>query len=220
MLRLFFPTLLLVALGGCASLPSQQVVTDQSHERWAQRQLRLDTLDQWHLRGRVALFVKQDVYNLGLDWQRNGDQSFLKLEAALGQGMVQLSSRPGEVELKTSEGEHFFGQNAEQVLRSATGWALPVEGLQSWIKGINHERSDYIPDIDAQGRARTLQQDGWKINYLAYQKVDLRSFGAAELPQKMYLRRDQLALKIVIDQWQNEAAGAIGNDDLFPDFPK
>jgi outer membrane lipoprotein LolB len=219
MLRLFFLTLLLVALGGCATLQDEQPVTDQSHERWEQRQLRLDTLEQWHLRGRVALFVKEEVYNLGLDWQRDGDISTLKLEAALGQGMVQLSRQQGEIELKTSEGERFYGDNAEQVLYAATGWALPVEGLQSWIKGINHEQSDYIPDIDSQGRAKSLQQDGWRINYLSYQKITLRGFGRAELPQKMYLKRGQLALKIVIDQWQSEATDA-SNDDLFPEFPK
>ena len=217
MLRLVF-LLLLTTLSGCVTLTDEQPVTDQSHQRWEQRQLRLDTLDQWHLRGRVALFVNDDVYNLGLDWLRDGDASTLKLEAALGQGMVQLNSQHGKVELKTSEGEVFVGDNAEQVLYAATGWALPVEGLQSWIKGINHEQSNYIPDIDSRGRAQSIQQDGWQINYLAYQNYSLRGFGDAELPQKMYLRRGQLALKIVIDQWQSEAAET-RDDALFPEFP-
>jgi len=219
MLRLIILSLLLAALGGCASLPVDQPVTDTSHEMWQQRQLHLDTLDQWHIRGRVALFVKNDVHNLGLDWQRDGDQFTLKLEAPLGQGMVQLIGKQGEVELQTSEGEHFFGQNAEQVLAAATGWALPVEGLLSWVKGINHEKSAYSPDIDHNGKARSLLQDGWKINFLEYERVTLRDFGAVELPQKLYLKRQQLALKIVIDQWQNDSAEAM-DDDLFPDFPK
>lgn len=217
MLRLFLLALLAFALSGCATLPDEQPVTDLSHTLWQQRLLHLGTLKQWHVRGRVALFIKDDVYNLGLDWQRNGDDSTLKLEAALGQGMVQLSSHTGAVKLETSEGKSYFGNNAEQVLKAATGWSLPVAGLQSWIKGVPHPRSDYLPDINVHGHARLIRQDGWKINFIDYQKVRLRHFGEVTLPEKLYLKRDQVALKIVIDQWQNQSDSPI--DDVFPQFP-
>ncbi len=219
MLRLLLWSLLLSVLGGCATpFQNDLPVTDLSHEQWAHRQHQLEQWNDWHLLGRVALFVKDDVYNLGLNWRRHGQQYTLKLEAALGQGMVQLRARAGLIELQTSEGESFGGQTAEQVLTAATGWALPVEGLLWWIKGINHPNSDYLPDIDTNGRARSLQQDGWRINYLSYQSVETETLGRIDLPQKLYLKRDQLALKIVIDQWQGSPAATV-DDPLFEDFP-
>ncbi len=217
MMRFLFPLLLLSLLSGCITIPDDHWAIENGHKLWAQRQQRLKALTQWQIRGRIALFVNEDVYNLGLDWRRDGDRSVIKLEAALGQGMLQLTRGEGLVVLKTSDGKRYAGQNAEQVLRQATGWTLPVEGLQAWIKGVNHEGSAYQPDIDYSGHARSIRQDGWRINLFDYENVKLKDFGAIELPKKLYLKRDHLALKIVIDQWQNAATPA--SDPQFPDFP-
>ncbi len=214
----FLSTLLLLSLlGACATIPAKHPNLENGHKRWVQRQQRLKALTQWQIHGRIALFVNNDVYNLGLDWQRHGDRSSIKLEAALGQGMLRLTRNAGRAVLKTSDGKRYTGQNAEQVLRQATGWILPVEGLRAWIKGINHAGSDYQPDIDDHGLARSIRQDGWRINLFDYASINLKDFGTTELPQKLYLKRDHLALKIVIDQWQHTATPA--SDPQFPNFP-
>ena len=182
MTRLFFLSALILVLNGCATTPDPSApVTDESHERWSQRQQQLSSIDHWQIRGRVALFVDDDVYNLGLNWMLNNDHSTLKLEAALGQGMIKLEKNNSHVTLLTNEGKSYSGRNAEQVLHQATGWSIPVIGLESWIKGINHNNSDYLPDIDSMGRASTLLQDDWKINYLQYNEVQLAENNNPEL---------------------------------------
>ena len=217
MTRLFFLSALILVLNGCATTPDLSApVTDESHERWSQRQQQLSSIDHWQIRGRVALFVDDDVYNLGLNWMLNNDHSTLKLEAALGQGMIKLEKNNSHVTLLTNEGKSYSGQNAEQVLRQATGWSIPVIGLESWIKGINHNNSDYLPDIDSMGRASTLLQDDWKINYLQYNEVQLAENNNPELPRKIYMKRQNLALKIVIDQWQ--AQQNTSRSEIFPTF--
>lgn len=215
--RFFLLCLTVTALSSCVSLKDRQPVTDESHELWQQRQLSLSPLQHWSIRGRVAMFVDDDVYNLGLTWNRKGDLTTLKLEASLGQGVIQLEKKAFDVNLTTAEGEHYTGTNAEQVLRRSTGLSIPVEGLQTWIKGIPHLNSAYLPDIDASGRATTIHQDGWRINYLKYNSVVLQHKGTTVLPQKIYMRRDNLALKIVIDQWQPMTGTQAS--DLFPEFP-
>lgn len=217
MLRFIAITALILALYGCTTTTQQShlPVTDESHELWAQRQQLLSGMNDWEIRGRVALFVNDKVYNLGLSWVLAKQHFSMKLEAALGQGMIALNKNGQEVSLTTSKGEKFIGSNAEQVLRQSTGWSLPVEGLQSWIKGINHQHSDYLPDIDHVGRARSLSQDNWLINYFDY-KRPVNSDISLDLPRKIYMKRQNLALKIVIDQWQTQQNTI--ESDIFPTF--
>jgi outer membrane lipoprotein LolB len=216
MLRNIILSLLVAVISACASLPSKPV-TEESQQLWQQRQLQLKSLQDWSIRGRVAIFVDDKVYNLGMDWQREKDHHILKLEAALGQGMARLEKTPGHAEMTTSEGDTRYGNNAQQLLAQTTQLALPVEGLESWIKGIGHENSPYQPKIDGDGRAISLSQDGWKINYFDYELTTLTPELKLELPHKLYLKRENLALKIVIDQWTTDPTAE--TSPLFSDFP-
>lgn len=213
---LFLPLLLVAIVTGCAT-PQLQPITEESHQLWAQRQQTLHQFNHWSLRGRVALFIDDRVYNLGLGWKRDQDQHVLNLEAAMGQGVIHLEKNPGHAQMSTPEGETHYGNNAQQLLQQTTQLTIPVEGLETWIKGLAHEQSPYLPDIDASGRVVTLSQDGWKINYFDYQTQTLNNGATLELPSKLYLKRANLALKIVIDQWQDAQNPEIS--PLFADFP-
>ncbi|MBL6998605.1 MAG: outer membrane lipoprotein LolB [Gammaproteobacteria bacterium] len=206
-------------LSSCATTaPEPELTTPQKLQLWQQRQQQMSSFQTWGIRGRVALFIDNDVYNLGLNWIIAEDHSTLKLEAALGQGMIQLQRNAAEVSLTTSEGDSYYGQNAEQVLQQSTGWSIPVDGLESWIKGINHAQSSYTQTLDNTGLASTLTQDRWKINYLDYTRAELEQYNNPLLPHKIYMKRDNIALKIVIDQWQPEQNSS--SSDLFPAFPE
>ena len=214
---LLLPFLALI-LGGCAiTAPETELTSPQKLERWQQRQQQLSSFQHWGIRGRVALFVDNEVYNLGLNWTLSENHSSLKLEAALGQGMVQLEKNGSEVSLMTSEGDSYYCQNAEQVLQQSTGWSIPVDGLEYWIKGINHPQSDHTRKLDNAGLASSLTQDRWKINYLDYTRAELEQYDNPLLPHKIYMKRNNIALKIVIDQWQPEQNTS--SSDLFPVFP-
>lgn len=210
--------LLGMALAGCASLPPPPAQPSEENQAlFEDRITRLTPLNEWSIRGRVAVYVDEDVYNLGLSWRREGDISSLKFEASLGQGLVRLEKTPSSVELTTAEGERRQGQNAEQILYQTTGLTIPVEGLETWIKGIPHTATSYQPVIDANGRAQSLLQDGWYINYLDYEDPDPAQAQIPPLPRKLYMKHDRLALKIVIDQWQNPEI--VNDSGLFPTFP-
>jgi len=213
----FLTLCLVTALTACATIPAPQPPNAQSQALWQQQLETLKPLSHWSIRGRVAIYVKEDVYNLGMSWQREDNNSTLKLEASLGQGLIMLTRNANRIELTTAEGESVHGNNAQQLLYDTTGLLIPVEGLQTWIKGIPHEQSDFQHAIDAEGRTQSLQQDGWKINYLKYSDSALPQIDRASLPRKLYMKHDGLALKIVIDQWQNDAQPP--QSDLFPTFP-
>lgn len=206
---------LLVLLSACATTPLP--VTEQSRQQWLERKPQLQALDQWHLRGRVALFLDEDVYNLGLDWIHNARDNSLTLEAALGQGMVRIRRQGNRAELTTAEGETRSADNAEILLRETTGWDIPVEGLEYWIRGLPRPDSEAQPEIDGNGRLLQLRQDGWTIRYLDYSTGSLSDGLPAALPRRIYMKRGRVRIKIVIDQWQKAAASV--SDPLFPPFP-
>ncbi len=211
-MRLLSLLLLLALLAACATPPGP--VTDQSHERWQQQQTRLLDFNDWHIRGRVALFVDDEVYNLGLDWQHDGRENRLTLEAALGQGMIRIRRLDGISELTTAEGETRTAADAEALLLQTTGWDIPVGGLEYWVRGVQRPGSDFRPTLDGHGRLQQLEQDGWWINYLEYGEA---SDALPALPRRLYMKRGRVRIKIVIDQWQK--AAPTRPDDLFPSFP-
>ncbi len=217
---LLLSALLTLVLNGCATTNSNQPVSDKSHTLWQQRHLQLENLDHWDIRGRIALFVADDIYNLSIQWHRNADLSTVTLEAPLGQGLIQISQNSHEAVLITSDGDKHQGTNAEQVLLQATGWNIPIDGLSSWVIGINHPLSNFQKSIDSDGKAQQLQQDNWQIFYLNYSKSKLDSYKDFELPQKIYIKRTntekRLALKLVIDQWHPLKMAQ--QPDLFPNF--
>ena len=217
-MRILVVALLAALLPACVSdRPSDQPITELSHELWELRQQQLNQLENWALRGRIALFVEDKVYNLGMSWQRQQQHSDITLEAALGQGVLQIQQSPDQVLLTTSEGKQYQGADAEQVLYETTGWSIPIQGLKHWILGIQHPGSSFAPDIDALGRVKSLKQDNWTINYLEYKANNDVLEVAIDLPRRIYMKRYDIALKIVIDQWQDEGS-APEQPDLFPDF--
>ncbi len=203
-------------LSAC-STTSKIPVTPKTQKDWVQYQLEAGRINSWDLHGRAAIFVDDEVHNIGLNWRHNQDEFLMVLEAPFGQGVFRLeSSRETDLPVKLSlpDGKAIYAETAEAALQSIVGWSIPVSGLESWIKGVPQKSTDYRHALNGDGRLKSLWQNGWRINYLEYFK-----FKGAEkgLPKKMYLKHGRLALKIVIEHWQKPEL-TTGNAELFPDF--
>ena len=118
------------------------------------------------------------------------------------------------VKLSLSDGRVVYAEDAESALLDAVGFAIPLKGLDSWIRGLPMKTMPFSSELRDDGRLKALSQNGWQINYLGY--FD-RADEAKGLPAKMYLKHDKLALKIVIEHWQKPLI-EVGNHELFPDF--
>jgi outer membrane lipoprotein LolB len=174
-------------------------------------------MNSWHLHGRAAVFVDDEVHNIGIRWRRNAEEFVIVLEATFGQGVVRLESSRETgypVKLSLSDGRVVYAKDAESALRDAVGFAIPLEGLESWIRGLPMNAMPFSTELSDDGRLKSLSQNDWQINYLDYfDQAD----EAKGLPGKMYLKHDRLALKIVIEHWQKPLIEG-GNRELFPEF--
>ena len=217
--HLYFLTLAAaILLSACTSLPDIPV-TEESHQIWAKRQQQLEKIDAWEIQARTAIFEKKEVHQVGFSWERELDQFILMIQAPFGQGVFRVESNTtngetGTVKLTMPDEKVYYNHSAEAMLTQFFGWSIPVTGLKSWIKGMPLTTDTYSFELYGDGRLKSLQQQGWVINYLDYFADSETNPG---LPKKMYLKHADLALKIVIDRWQPSKVSEV-EQVIFPDF--
>jgi len=218
LLRLVASLWITISLVACSSI-SDLPVTDQSYANWARYQAQLSKLNSWELHARAAIFVGQEVYQVGISWQREINVFVILIEAPFGQGVFRIESNlqgygQPPIKLSMPDGQVYFDDSAEALLVRALGWSIPVSGLKSWIKGLPLLNTEHTLDLQADGRLKSLRQNDWLVNYLEYFPPDT---GAQVLPRKMYLKHPNLALKIVIERWHPLKA-EVNSPVLFPSF--
>jgi len=202
-----------VAIAGCSQ--SGRLEDEQrAQELWAARQQALLNFDTWDVHARAAIKLEGAAYNIGIRWQRQAENSTILLEAPFGQGVFRIESAAGGTyRLRLPDGRVFENNSAEALLEEMIGWSLPISGLEYWIRGLPRPDSAYSHRLDSAGRARSIGQDQWAIDYLDYfaREDDL------QLPRRVKLVSDKVTLKLIIERWQQSTIEA-SPSDLFPSF--
>ena len=201
----------ITACGRPGDQPQQPPIDDL----WQSQQAAASDVREWNLYARAALRLEGEAYNIGIRWQRQRDGRFMVLlEAPFGQGVFRIdANEPGVYRLLLPDGQSFENTTAEALLEDAVGWSLPISGLDFWIRGLPHPQSAYSHRLDSSGRARSIRQDGWDIEYIDY----AASTDGLQLPRRMRLVDEPVIFKLVIEHWQPPRSED-SNADLFPSF--
>jgi outer membrane lipoprotein LolB len=175
--------LIVVFIAGCATplLPSPAADIQAT---WQARQLELRRVTAWQIQGRLALRAADQGWHASLRWDRDGEKVRLDIMGPLGRGHLQLVQDSHGAELRDADQRVWRAENPEDLLYRATGWALPLEGLNYWVVGLPMPESVSTQHLDGQGRLKRLMQSGWDIQFLEYTR-----FGAYDLPSKLYITR-------------------------------
>lgn len=196
MLKLRLVLFSILFLGGCAA---QQLITeaDKLHD-WRVHQSKLAGLNQWVLRGRIAIRVDKEGWTATLHWRQQQNSYSLRLIAPLGQGSYELTGNDRTVTLRTADNRVVYADNPEMLLQQNLGWQLPVSGLAYWIRGLPEPglATDRLL-LDNNGRARDISQAGWRVTYSDY----MISKGY-ELPEKLTMQHEKLRIRLVIQDWE------------------
>jgi len=94
------------------------------------------------------------------DLAGNAEQGELQLATALGTVMAQARWRPGEVWLKSSDGERRFATLAA-LADEVLGEPIPLHAMFSWLRGRPWEGAPSQPLPPA---AQGFEQLGWTVN--------------------------------------------------------
>ncbi|MCC4633710.1 MULTISPECIES: lipoprotein insertase outer membrane protein LolB [Xanthomonas] len=201
--------LVLVGLSGCVSVPRGQGggaavverVSDQARIAEAARQAWLQAHPQWSFQGRVAISKDRNGGSGRIDWQQNGPQYRVQLSAPVTRQSWVLTgdTTTGAGRLEGLDGGPRSGPDAEQVLLEATGWTIPFNQMPDWVRALRiADAGTQRVDLDAAGRPRTVQQDGWTIEFLAWAPA---GDGQPALPQRIEAHNGSAKVRLLVDQW-------------------
>lgn len=143
-------------------------------------------------------------------WRDDGKVATLRLLSPLGQtlAVVQLSTLGAVLELPNRP--TLIADNADELMRRALGFSLPVSGLRHWLrapegwepdskdgafkKAINKTLAQIRRSPQTE-RPQQIRQEGWTVDYLSYTETPVVRV------QRMNLTRDDASLevKLVLD---------------------
>lgn len=224
---------LMIFVGACSQTPVLKV-TLESEQNWDWRQQQLANINKWEIHARASIMVSpkptqlggsasditlDKVYPVGITWSRQQDHFSMVIEAPFGQGVIRIESnfsadKDQQFKLTLADGNYRLGATPDELLVKLLGWSIPVTGLKSWIKGLPQPDIESNYEIDGFGRLKSLQQNGWLVNYLGYFSAQNQ---AQQLPKRLYLKHNNVRIKIVIERWEKLEA-QVEKESIFPNF--
>jgi len=198
-IRALFLLGLLSALAGCVSVSASKTEPSTAAQNLrAQHLQQLATIKQFSVQGRIGVQTNNKGFSGGLQWQHRSTEDDISLYSPLGSQVASITKTADQVVLKDSSGNSFSAVDAETLTQQTLGWKLPLTGLADWSIGRPTQSPIQSSNWNEQGLLTNLEQDGWKIEYDNYQQQ-----GAYMLPGKIFLKSDQLNLKLLVEQWNN-----------------
>lgn len=196
-MRAWLATAGALLLAGCASLAPVPSPEDEGLTAlWAEHQARLVPLSAFALEGRAAGSGLAGA-KVDLQFRQQADGRFsMRVSGPFGAGAASLAGNEHTVEVRSREGS-FVTDDPQAWLQERSGWSLPLRRLRWWLVGLPAPDGGTVRvQFDAEGRARTLEQDGWLLNYADYQTV-----AQWVLPRRLEARQGERQLRIVVDRW-------------------
>ena len=184
-------------LAGCATPGPQAVDQAAAQDRWRQRQPQLASVTGFRLQGRIstgALFGASG----SLSWQQQQDAFEALFSGALGVGAVKVTGTADDLVVQTRDGS-VDKQRAEALLQQRFGWTPPWRSLRYWILGMPRPDAPATVQLDADGRLRSLNQDGWQLDYQEYRATPAFP---VDLPRKLELQHGDETIHVLVDVWQ------------------
>jgi len=204
--------LLMVLLGGCQTLPhttSPRAAPDVVDARAAQQQrtqaLGLASGDclqpGWAMAGRMAISNGKDAGAARFEWTQGEGRLQLQLTAPITAQTWVLQSDTQGAQLQGMPQGSQHGADAATLLRTATGWDIPIQALGCWMRAVAASEFGLGAaqiHFDGQLLPRQIEQGGWKIEYSRWQ---LDPFSGLQMPSRIDAQRGKSRVKLAIDRW-------------------
>jgi outer membrane lipoprotein LolB len=155
------------------------------------------------MRGRVALLTDDGRGGqASMLWQHEADRHTLLLRGPFGGSLLRIQQDRNGAELQDAKNNRRRAASSEELLFDATGWRMPLSGLEYWVLGIPVPDQVARQAWDESGRLKSLRQLGWEVYYIEYS-----SSGAYDLPSRIDLispateQLSRIEARIVVDEW-------------------
>lgn len=205
-----------LSMAGCASrgpaVPTSPVLNDPeaiaaAEATQATREAWLAGRGDWSFEGRVAVNAQGKGGNGRIDWRQQGDAYQVALSAPITRQSWRLSGdlHSDAGRLEGLEGGPRDGEDAELLLKEATGWDIPLQSLVRWTRGLADAEYRGGPaqlEYAADGRLRSLRQQDWRVDFMDWFPPEA---GRPAMPRRIEAARDGAKVRLVVDQWGFES---------------
>ena len=166
--------LLLLFLAGCSITPPRSVSPDTVFD----------------LSGRIAVKYGKEGFYGNLRWihRKNSDEVWLL--SPIGQTVAHIVTNPGRAILTSQDSKTYEAKDVEGLTEKVLGWRLPLEGLDSWVRGEAAKGSPARASYEGK-TLKELVQAGWDVRFE-------RRFENGK-PRQLELSREDIKIKFVID---------------------
>ena len=148
---------------------------------------------EFELNARLAARYGDETFSGNVAWRHARGSDEMLITSPFGAGVARIVREGDAVVLTTAEPREYRAQDAEALTQEVLGFRLPLRGLADWVRGsASPEAAPGIETFD-EGRLKTLQQGGWKIEYLAYQ---------GERPARLRLLYPGIELRLAVSEWK------------------
>lgn len=179
----------LLALAGCAGTGPRVPAPVPSN---------LESLARWQANGRIAVAGAEGGGSGSFEWQQQRAQSDVLIRGPIGIGSMRVrldGDHPERARLELGDGRELESQAAWTELEARLGARVPAEYLRYWLLGLAapgpHEW------IDQGSGSATLQQEGWRIEFLKYTDVN-----GVRTPNRIKATNGAARIRLVIDRWR------------------
>lgn len=197
-------------LSACAITPSTNNTVPAA--AIARQQGQLSDLQQWRLQGQIAVF---DVRNnqrqaLYLDWQQSPERVAMRFSHPLQGTIARLEQDAAGAVLIDDQQRHYYGTDAEQLLRDYFNLALPIAQLPDIVLGRQlpgQQQSQYLLSDAAEPQyglltSYRMRADGqwWQAQLRFYRPVT--ALAERWLPHSVELEARDWRIKMRVTSWQ------------------
>lgn len=176
----------LALLAGCTTLAPAPSVTSPAQT----------LLTSFQIAGRISVRYGNEGFSGNLSWRHANETDEFVILNPLGQGVARIIKNATGVTLERPDQALVRAPDAESLTRSTLGFALPLSGLPHWVQAQPIGSSATLRH-QPNGTLDQLNEQGWQIDYLAYQAV-----GALQLPGKVFMENPEVKLRLIVDEWQ------------------
>ena len=132
---------MVLVMTGCSIQPDQT----PAGESWKQRSAKLGQLEIWRAEGKVALRKADRSESASLSWTQRNNQTDLNLSGPLGFSATKISSDGKTLEINRAGTLNSYDISSRETIAKETGWDLPLQALQHWLKGIPPPATRFRP---------------------------------------------------------------------------
>ena len=136
-------------------------------------------IEAFSVDARVAIRQGEQRHYVNIAWQHAAGHDDILVRTPLGQGVAELSHDEHGARLVTADHQELVAADWQELAERLLGARLPLEDMPKWLAG--------QPPAPA---------SGWQVTYLDYE-----SAAADALPTLIELRRDDIEVRVRIDDW-------------------